>query len=96
MYYCYKCKKELDIRGAVGKESRCLSCQSYVHCCFNCKFYRQGMKYKCDEPNADFIGDKQEVNPCDYFVIRDYTSPPIDHDEEVSRIKAKLDALFKK
>ncbi len=96
MHFCYKCKKELDVRGAVGRESLCFNCQSHVHCCRNCRFYRKDSNYNCGESQAECIPDKETANYCDYFVLKDYTSPPVDPTEEIRRAKARLDELFKK
>ena len=97
MFFCYNCRKELDnIKGSIARESICQNCQSQIHCCLNCKFYKPGAYNKCNEPQADFVIDKAKANFCGYFVLKEYTSPPADHDEEVRRVKAKLDALFKK
>ncbi|MFX0135820.1 MAG: hypothetical protein ACFFDN_19410 [Candidatus Hodarchaeota archaeon] len=96
MYFCYACGKQLNIKGFVDRESICLTCQSYIHCCYNCKFYKPGVPNKCNEPQADFVSDKSKPNFCNYYVLKENESPPFDHDEEVRKVKAKLDALFKK
>ncbi len=96
MYFCYACGKQLSIKGFVARESVCPHCQNYIHCCYNCKLYNPGAPNKCSEPQVDFVSDKSKANFCDYFVLDDKKSPPFDHNEEVRKAKAKLDALFKK
>ena len=96
MYFCYTCGKELKIKVDVDREGICPFCQSYIHCCYNCAFYHPAVPNKCNEPQADFVSDKSKANFCQYFIIKEYESPPFDHDEDVRKAKAKLDALFKK
>ena len=58
--------------------------------------YDPGAPDKCVEQEADFVPDKSKANFCSYFVIKENEFPPVDHDEEVRKAKAKLDDLFKK
>lgn len=96
MYYCYKCGKEFNIRGAVGRERICPDCQSDIHCCFNCKFHNEDSSYKCEEPEAKLPSDSTKANYCEFFVLKYYHTPPKDLTEERRKARERLDAIFKK
>jgi hypothetical protein len=96
MYFCYACGKKLIIKEFIDRESICRYCQSYIHCCYNCKFYNLGVPDQCSESQADFVSDKSKANFCEYFALKEMDSPPINHDEDVRKVKAKLNDLFKK
>lgn len=61
---CWKCGSEVE---AVGFQSVCDKCHSWLHCCKNCKHYRPGSPNDCSIPGTDPISDREARNFCDEF-----------------------------
>lgn len=51
----------------VGTRETCPQCETDLHCCRNCRFYDPGKHNQCAEPQAEWVGDKEGSNYCDYF-----------------------------
>ncbi|MCK4397089.1 hypothetical protein KAW96_10945 [candidate division WOR-3 bacterium] len=95
MKICYKCKKEIEIEGKVGREELCPYCGSYLHCCLNCRFYDDYAHNKCREPRSEWVSDRERGNFCGYFKYKD--SEEIDKSEErKKKAKEELKKLFGK
>ncbi|MBL6974332.1 MAG: hypothetical protein ISR64_01250 [Deltaproteobacteria bacterium] len=90
-FRCYKCKEELMFEVKIGRRDMCPSCYSYLHCCFNCKFWDPDVHNQCTEHQGEFIRDRAEGNFCLYFTFK-----PIDDagDDEADAAKEKLASLF--
>ena len=97
-FYCFKCGNELDLIITVGvKVTRldtCDHCGANLHCCKNCRFYDRNAHNDCLETHADFIRDREEPNFCSQYEIKNRDEAP-QQDDQASKAKAKLDALFK-
>ena len=65
--YCWKCANESEITEKAGRSETCPHCQSYLHCCYNCKFYDKFAHNECKEPQAEWVKEKDMGNFCDYF-----------------------------
>ena len=68
--YCWKCSKEIETVHKVSRSQTCPQCQSYLHCCYNCKFYDKFAHNECKEPQAEWVKDKSLGNFCDYFLSK--------------------------
>jgi hypothetical protein len=81
-----------------GFGETCGSCGRDLHSCFNCRFFRKGAHWDCDETIQDAVSDKERRNFCDWFE----TSPALlvsgegKKAERAAADKARkdLDALF--
>ena len=90
---CWKCHKETNIEKPV-RGDECPLCHADLHVCRTCDFYESGAHNDCRESSAEFVGDKERGNFCDYF----RPSKKITKDGGASKVdeaKAAFDALFK-
>ncbi len=69
MPYCAFCDGELPADLRVGRETLCPHCDGYVHACVQCRFYEPTLHNQCLEPEADYVGDRQKANFCDFFQL---------------------------
>ncbi len=65
--YCWKCSNEIDIGKKIGRLVTCPHCMSYLHCCFNCRFYDKLAFHECKEPQVEWVKEKNAANFCEYF-----------------------------
>ena len=63
---CWKCRKETNIEKPV-RGDECPNCHADLHVCKSCDFYESGSHNDCRESSAEFVGDKERGNFCDYF-----------------------------
>ena len=95
MKVCHKCKKEIEIEGKVGREELCPHCNSYLHCCLNCKFYDEYAHNKCREPKSEWVSDRERGNFCVYFQLKDCEEDN-KSEERKREAKEELERLFGK
>ena len=96
---CWKCRKEINIEKPV-RGDECPLCHADLHVCKACEFYESGAHNDCRESSAEFVGDKERGNFCDYFRPRkDYPVKPgndsnvmLGLDPGISAGKSKADA----
>ena len=69
MPYCVSCDAELPADLRVGRETLCPRCDAYLHACVQCRFYEPTLHNQCLEPEADYVGDRQKANFCDFFAL---------------------------
>ena len=65
---CWKCRKEINIEKPV-RGDECPLCHADLHSCRACDFYESGAHNDCRESSAEFVGDKERGNFCDYFRV---------------------------
>ena len=95
MFACYACGKEIGDRGFVGRQEICPHCRSNLHCCLNCRLYDEYAQNKCREPSAEWVGEGEKNNFCEFFTFQESRAAGSRvRDREEAR--TKLDALFKK
>jgi len=95
---CWKCGGTIQVSPGtpLGKRETCPKCDADVHSCRNCQFYDPGKHNQCAEPQAEWVGDKEAANYCDYFqpnptlLARGERSSTKTQD-----VKKKFDSLFK-
>ena len=66
---CWKCRKEISIEKPV-RGDECPLCHADLHACRGCDFYESGAHNDCRESSAEFVGDKERSNFCDYFRVK--------------------------
>lgn len=66
MKRCFKCHSTIDLE-EISFRDECPYCKTDLHVCLNCKFYNSSKHNSCDEPNADFVREKDRANYCEYF-----------------------------
>ncbi len=67
---CWKCSNQKDLPDKPGRLETCPKCNSFLHCCLNCKFYDKNAHHECKEPQAEFVKEKPGANYCGYFAIK--------------------------
>ena len=91
--YCHHCGHEIIIKHKLGRQETCPKCDSYLHCCLNCRFYDTAAYHQCRETQAEWVQDKASANFCDYFESGD--SKGSSKSSKVDEARKKLDQLFK-
>ncbi len=68
---CWTCESDLPETSfrKIGFREVCEKCDSYLHCCVNCKFYQPGLPNDCKVPGTDQVRDRESFNYCDEFFI---------------------------
>lgn len=92
--FCWKCKNEIELDRKPNRGDVCPKCGAYLRCCYNCSFYDSGAHNKCREPQAEWVGDKEKANFCDYFQVGK-TSFSKDKKSSKGDVKKKWGDLFK-
>ena len=64
---CFKCGAAYPLEGRIGRKDACPACDADLHCCLNCRHYNQSAHNECNEPQAEWVRDKDRANFCDYF-----------------------------
>jgi hypothetical protein len=67
---CWKCGNEIQLDFKPARKDTCDKCGAYLKCCLNCVFYDPGAHNQCREPQAEWQGDKEKANFCEYFQPR--------------------------
>lgn len=70
MQRCYKCGTVYGDPDKPGFQALCEKCESYLHCCMNCRFYDESAHNQCREPQAEFQSDTHGFNRCEYFQFK--------------------------
>ena len=95
MKVCCVCGKPVEGQGKIGRQEICPHCRSDLHCCLNCRLYDEYAQNKCREPSAEWVGDREKNNFCEFFTFQESGAAGSRvQDREEARLK--LDALFKK
>lgn len=90
---CYKCGQIIETNRKIYRQDMCEHCDSYLHCCRNCRFYDINAYHQCREPQAEWVQDKEIGNYCEYFEPADVAPEVSSKADEARR---KLEELFKK
>lgn len=90
---CQKCGQEILLDRKVFRQDTCPQCNSYLHNCYNCRYYERNAHHECRETQADLVHDKDMGNFCDYFEPAAVQQKASSAADETRR---KLDQLFNK
>jgi hypothetical protein len=69
MPFCVFCDAELAADFRVMRNTRCPSCDAYLHACVQCRFHEPTLHNQCLEPEAEFVRDRQKANFCEFFEL---------------------------
>jgi hypothetical protein len=64
---CFRCEVPFPTRGRIERSAVCPKCDADLHCCRNCKHYSAHAHNECNEPQAEWVLNKDRANSCDYF-----------------------------
>jgi hypothetical protein len=96
MGYCHRCGSERDPSPKIGFKEVCGSCNAYLHCCKNCRFFDPPASRQCREPQAELVSDKEKGNHCEYFELSSRPYKGSDGLKKREAAKTQFDSLFKK
>jgi len=92
---CHACGREPEGLERIGRNEICPYCRADLHCCLNCEFYDEFAQNQCRESSAEWVGDREKNNFCEYFSFRKSGGPGA-RARAQEEARAKLEALFKK
>ena len=76
---CWYCKKNLDLpKGPLSFKATCDQCNSWLHVCKNCKYYKLGQPNDCLVPETH-EADKEKANLCEEFKIQSVENTSCEH-----------------
>lgn len=94
---CHKCGTEYPLNGRIGRTDACAKCDADLHCCLNCRHYNRSAHNECNEPQAEWVRDKDRANFCDYFdPRRGSASAGISETSPAKDARSRFEDLFKK
>jgi hypothetical protein len=85
----------LEKGSVIGRQDICPYCRSDLHCCLNCSLYDEYAQNHCRETSAEWVGDRERNNFCDFFTFQEGTAAAGGFSRQ-KEARAKLEALFKK
>ncbi|MBA3720928.1 MAG: hypothetical protein H0W88_00835 [Parachlamydiaceae bacterium] len=89
---CWKCGTVLSEKayGKISFRATCEECDTDLHCCKNCNYYKPGLPNDCAIPGTDYVADRFKNNFCEEFSIIG-TGPSLENKD----LKNRFDDLFK-
>ncbi len=94
-FHCFRCNAPNEIQDRIGLRDTCVQCDADLHCCRNCRHYSRSAHNQCNEPQAEWVRDKDRANYCDYFEPRRGGRGEEDSNR-AQDAKARFEDLFKK
>ncbi len=94
-FFCFRCKTPNEVRERVGRRDTCTKCDADLHCCLNCRHYNPSAHNQCNEPQAEWVRDKDRANYCDYFEPRRGAAGG-EASNRTQDAKTRFEDLFKK
>lgn len=94
MKLCWFCGTEAIVQGKPARKEICAKCRMALRCCKNCRFFDPPAPKQCREPAAEFVGDKEGANFCEYFEFAERADRQRGNPAEEA--KRRFDSLFNK
>lgn len=94
-FSCSKCGEVIEVSERVGTRETCPHCDADLHSCRNCRFFDPGKHNQCAETQAEWVGDKEAANYCDYFQPNPVLMAKGSHSSKRDEAKKRFDSLFK-
>lgn len=69
-FCCFRCGSPYALRERIGRSDACPTCDADLHCCCNCRHHSPNAHNQCNEPQAEWVREKDRSNHCDYFEPR--------------------------
>jgi hypothetical protein len=92
---CFRCGGAYELQGRIGLRDVCPACDADLHTCLNCRHYNRSAHNECNEPQAEWVRDKDRANYCDYFDPRRGAAGGT-RSSPSAGARARFDDLFKK
>lgn len=93
---CFKCGTPYPLTRRIVRSDTCPKCDADLHCCANCRHYNPAAHNQCNEPQAEWVREKERTNFCDYFEPRRGPGRPGKGSTAADDARARFDNLFKK
>jgi hypothetical protein len=93
--FCFRCGAPNVFKERIGRADTCSKCDADLHCCRNCRHYSPSAHNQCNEPQAEWVREKDRGNFCDYFEPRRGTAGGVEKNRERDA-RARFEDLFKK
>jgi len=96
---CAKCGGVLAADLKIGRQTICPHCSAYLHACVQCALHDPSAHNQCREPQAEFVGNREKANFCDFFQFAAGGSgagAAGSRERKAQDARDKLEALFKK
>ena len=90
---CYKCQTVIELEDKVYRQQTCPKCDSYMHVCYNCRFFDELAHNQCRESEVRFVKEKDKANFCTYFEPTDNTKGR--ENTRADDARKKLEDMFK-
>jgi hypothetical protein len=92
-FACFQCGFPYSVQDRIGRNDVCPRCEADLHCCRNCRHYNPRAHNECNEPQAEWVREKDRSNYCDYFDSKRGG----EHDRSGARedAKSRFEDLFK-
>ncbi len=94
-FRCFRCGAPFSFQQRVSRRDTCAKCDADLHCCLNCRHYSPGAHNQCNEPQAEWVREKDRANYCDYFDPRP-SAPGGKSSEKAQDARARFEDLFRK
>jgi hypothetical protein len=69
-FCCFRCGTPHEFKERIGRGDSCTKCDADLRCCRNCRHYNANAHNQCNEPQAEWVREKDRANYCDYFEPR--------------------------
>jgi hypothetical protein len=94
-FCCSKCGNPCPITDRIGRRDTCPKCEADLHTCHNCRHFNHRAHNECNEPQAEWVREKERANFCDYFEPR-RGGVASGRDTGRDQSRARFEDLFKK
>lgn len=96
-YFCYQCGTEWTGSSKPARSDICKKCGAVIRCCRNCAHYSPSLHNQCEIPEAEYVGDKERANFCEWFEFRESDSTKASGEPQTRQEQAKKrwEELFK-
>ncbi len=93
-FCCYRCGSSYAFKDRIGRGDACPSCDADLRCCRNCRHYSPNAHNQCNEPQAEWVREKDRSNYCDYFEPRRGAAAG-EAESKAKDARARFEDLFK-
>ncbi len=94
--FCSKCGTPRTISSRIGRRDTCSKCDADLHSCVNCRHYNVRAHNECNEPQAEWVREKDRANFCDYYDPRRGKSAAGTQTSATDDARTRFENLFKK
>lgn len=94
MKVCHFCGREIQVGSRADRSASCPHCRADLRCCRNCRFHDPGYNNQCQEPQAEWVSEKDKADFCEFFQFREAAGGAAPAARDSARARSAFDALF--